>query len=57
MKRWTVDPATDANGHWTIRIDDGSDHGDTEQQPIATVFVREDAVLIVGLHNYGSIKV
>jgi len=51
MNNWIVDPCPDANGYWTIRIDDGSEHGDTEEQPIATVYDLKDAEQIVSVNN------
>ena len=50
-QNWIVDPCPDANGFHTIRIADGSEHGNTEEQPIATVFEREIADHIVTTHN------
>lgn len=35
---WTVDECEDANGNLTIRPSDGSRNGNTERQPIATVY-------------------
>ena len=48
---WTVDECPDANGHWTIRLADGSPNGNTEAEPIATVFDRQEADFIVLWHN------
>lgn len=49
--KWIVDPACDAYGNWTIRVDDGSVHGDTEEEPVATVYGRGLADHIVSIHN------
>lgn len=46
-----VDPCPDANGYATIRWDDGSGNGDTERQPIATVYDWDDAQAIVDAWN------
>lgn len=35
---WKVDECADANGFATIRPDDGSANGDTDAQPLATVY-------------------
>jgi hypothetical protein len=35
---WVVDDCPALGGHWTIRHADGTDNGDIEQQPIATVY-------------------
>lgn len=35
---WTVDECEDANGNLTIRPSNGSRNGNTERQPIATVY-------------------
>lgn len=48
---WVVDECPDANGHFTIRIADGSPNGDIEQQPIATVYDSDIADIIVTRHN------
>ncbi len=51
---WVVDAVSDANGYRTIRTDDGSIHGDTDVQPIATVYrnmVRLNAEFIVTACN------
>ncbi len=53
LKGWIVDPIQDANGHWTIRLADGTENGNTEAQPIATVYDRADAYRIVAEHNRG----
>ena len=38
MNLWITDQCPDANGHHTIRPNDGSHNGDCEAQPIATVY-------------------
>lgn len=38
-----VDPCPDAYGHWTIRVANGTENGDTEAQPIATVYSEDMA--------------
>lgn len=43
---WVVDKRRDANGFWTIRIDDGSFSGDTSVEPIATVYHKQNANMI-----------
>jgi len=48
---WIVDPISDANGFHSIRIDDGTENGDTDAQPVATVYKEEDAQKIVNSHN------
>ncbi len=48
---WVIDSCPDANGYWTIRNDDGSIHGDTNSEPIATVYDHDVAVQIVQQHN------
>ena len=48
---YQVDGCADANGFITIRRADGTDNGDTEHQPIATVFRSEDAEFIVRACN------
>lgn len=50
-ENYVVDECPDANGHWTIRYADGSANGDTEREPIATVYNREDAENLVIVHN------
>lgn len=42
----TVDPIPDANDFFTLRPSDGSPHGDTDAQPIATVFDDSNAQII-----------
>jgi hypothetical protein len=44
--KWTVDVAPDAAGFRTIRPADGTCYGDTDQQPIATVYTEQHAPLI-----------
>lgn len=51
MKKWIVDVVPDANNAFTIREDDGSPHGNTHKQPIATVYRKEDAEEMVDHHN------
>ena len=48
---WTVDAAPDANGYFTIREADGSEHGNTDVEPIATVYEEKRAALIVRAVN------
>lgn len=36
---------TDANGHYTIRPNDGTKNGDISKQPIATVYTQDHAAL------------
>ena len=43
---WIDDPCADANGHTTIRSADGSKCGDTDVEPIATVYDEKHACLI-----------
>src|SRR3990167_3093084 len=43
---WTVDVAPDAAGFHTIRIANGTCYGDTDQQPIATVYDKQHTRLI-----------
>lgn len=43
---WTVDVAPDAGGFSTVRPDNGTCYGDTDQQPIATVYELDHAGLI-----------
>lgn len=51
MQKWTVDPICDANGTYTIRVDDGSENGSTDVQPIATVYNKNVADQMVLDHN------
>lgn len=37
IMRWKIDECPDANGYWTLREDDGTEHGDTETC-IATIY-------------------
>lgn len=46
-----VDPIPDANGFYTIRWDNGTENGDTEQQPVATAYNFENAQYIVDAWN------
>lgn len=48
---WVVDECQDANGFWTIRLADGTENGNTDAQPIATVFDLAIAEHIVATHN------
>ncbi len=50
-EKWIVDPACDAYGNWTIRVDDGTAHGNTEEEPVATVYGLALAQHIVATHN------
>ena len=45
-EQWTIDAHRDANGHFTIRIYDGTITGDTVSQPIATVYRHGNAIAI-----------
>ncbi len=47
----TLDPIEDHDGNATIRWHDGSENGDTEKQPIATVYDRDDAQAMVDAWN------
>lgn len=47
-KAWIVDACPDANGNWTIRLDNG-----TESEPVATVYGLALAEHIVSMHNEG----
>jgi hypothetical protein len=49
--KWQIDNCPDAKGFWTIRPYDGTENGDTSQQPIATVADYDLAKLIVADHN------
>ena len=51
MNKWIVDNAEDANGFYTLRLADGSEHGNTDEQPIATVYESHHAKQIVREHN------
>jgi len=46
-----VDECPDAYGHATIRWADGTENGDLERQPIATVYDWDDAQAIVDAWN------
>lgn len=43
---WTVDECPDASGFHTVRSADGTPNGNTEAEPIATVYEESDAALI-----------
>lgn len=47
----TIDQARDAAGFFTIRPHDGTDHGDTADGPVATVYGAEQAARIVACWN------
>lgn len=47
----TVDKCPDANGHLTLRFADGTANGNTEAQPIATVYEQADADFIAQAWN------
>ena len=51
MRKWIVDSCPNADGFSTIRIDDGSEHGNTDEEPIAVVYDVNDAETIVADHN------
>lgn len=44
--RWKIDECLSPGGFYTIRPYDGTPNGNTEAQPIATVYREEDARLI-----------
>lgn len=44
--RWVVDFCPDADGHSTIRVANGEPNGNTDVEPIATVYEGKDATLI-----------
>lgn len=48
---WQIDECLDADDNATIRRSDGTSNGNTEEQPIATVFLYPDAELIVRAVN------
>lgn len=50
-QKWVVDECADANGNWTIRIDNGTPNGDTELEVVATVYGLALAEHIVETHN------
>ena len=45
-ERWKIDARRDENGHFTIRIYDGTITGDMVSQPIATVYRHGNAIAI-----------
>ena len=49
--RWKVDNAPDADDFFTIRQADGTEHGRTDVEPIATVYLKRHADSIVRDHN------
>ena len=51
MQKWVVDECADANGNWTIRIDNGTLNGDTGARVVATVYGLALAEHIVDAHN------
>jgi hypothetical protein len=52
LSEWVVDSCCDADGNWTVRVADGSEHGDTTMQPIATYYNRSLADAAVQVHNH-----
>ena len=46
-----VDECLDADGNHTVRWADGSDNGDIDRQPVATVYDHDDAQGIVDAWN------
>ena len=46
IKNFQVDACLDANGFHTIRHSDGTIHGNTEENPVATVYTKEYAHII-----------
>lgn len=48
---WKVDPCQEAGGGWAVRIDNGSEFGDINQDPVATFNRREDADQCVQLRK------
>lgn len=48
---WAIDKWPDDDGNWTIRIVDGSPNGNTEVEPVATIYGLALAERIVYLHN------
>lgn len=52
IRKLIVDDCPDADGHHTIRFDDGTIHGNTEEEPIATVYDLSIAKKIVEAHNF-----
>lgn len=51
FQKWVVDECEDASGNYTIRLDDGTPNGNTEEPPIATVYNSVMAEFIVAEHN------
>lgn len=47
-RKWIVDPIPSAEGFHTIRVDDGSEHGDLDAEPIATVYDHSHAFKVAG---------
>jgi len=45
--KFQVDNCLDADGDYTIRLYDGSEHGDTEAAPIGTIFREEHVDMLV----------
>lgn len=45
--QWTADACPDAQGFWTIRPNDGTEHGDTEMNPVATVHAEKSVVELI----------
>lgn len=43
---WSIDKCPDANGFATVRVADGSEHGDLDAPVIATVYAEPHATLI-----------
>jgi hypothetical protein len=54
--RLVVDDCRDAAGNWTVRIADGTAHGRTDVQPIATFYNRKNAERFVDRHNLPPIE-
>lgn len=50
-KKWKVDPCQEGGGGWTVRLDNESEFGDINQDPVATFNRREDADKCVQAHN------
>jgi len=50
-QRWQADECPDANGFTTIRRWDGSPTGDTDRQPIATVYEATNVPVIEAAHD------
>jgi hypothetical protein len=53
--RVIVDPISDANGFYTIRWDNGTENGDTESQPVATVYDYGIAIRLAALYNASTL--